>query len=329
MHKLLKYIFLMFVVAIGITACSDNESAQVQTADDARVMVIDVMLPNNLKISRSSASRSFSTSDYYLGDKDSIGISVENADAGKTGYARSNIKYISAGVSSSQVWSTPDVKVALAKDSAHVSAYHPFDKSINPTAIAMDCTKGIDYLYAPFKAWTTSHILSYLDPYVHLTLKHAQAVIIVKYVNDGYTGGNNKLTKFEASGTSFGSVGELNSTTGVTTNISGIYGHDMSLSPKDLPTANTDTMVVDTFYVLPTKIANGTLTFKLTIDGKDISATTNKVLEPGYIYYYPLRYKGDSKDLIIGNGVQIIPWNSDVMGNIQMIPDSLYKSLGI
>lgn len=329
MHKLLKKIVLMFVVATGIMACSDNESTQTVIVNDARTMVIDVMLPNKMNISRSATTRSFSTTNYYFGNNDSIGISVENADAGKTGYARSNIKYISAGVSSSQVWSTPDVKVALAKDSAHVSAYHPFDKSINPTAIAMDCTKGIDYLYAPFKAWTTSHILSYLDPYVHLTLKHAQAVIIVKYVNDGYTGGNNKLTKFEASGTSFGSVGELNSTTGVTTNISGIYGHDMSLSPKDLPTANTDTMVVDTFYVLPTKIANGTLTFKLTIDGKDISATTNKVLEPGYIYYYPLRYKGDSKDLIIGNGVQIIPWNSDVMGNIQMIPDSLYKSLGI
>src|SRR5574344_381675 len=313
MHKLLKNIVLMFVVAIGITACSDNESVQTVNIDDARVMVIDVMLPNNMNISRSSASRSFSTSDYFFGDNDSIGISVENADVGKTGYARSNVKYISSGISSSQVWSTPDVKVALAKDSAHVSAYHPFDKAIDPRAIAMDCTKGIDYLYAPFKAWTSSHILSYLDPYVHLTMKHAQAVIIVKFVNDGYTGGNNKLTKFEASGTSFGSVGELNSTTGITTNISGIYGHDMSLNPKDIPTVNTDTMVVDTFYVIPTKVANGTLTFKLTIDGNDISATTNKVLEPGYIYYYPLRYRGDSKDLIINSGVQIIPWNSDVM----------------
>lgn len=319
----------MFVVATGCIACSDNESVQTVTVGDARTMVIDVMLPNNKNISRGSASRSFSTSDYYFGDNDSIGICVENADAGKTGYSRSNVKYVSLGTTTAQSWSTPDKKIALAKDSAHVSAYHPFDKAIDPKAIAMDCTKGIDYLYAPFKAWTSSHILSYLDPYVHLTMKHAQAVIIVKYVNDGYTGGNNKLTKFEASGTSFGSVGELNSTTGVTTNISGIYGHDMSASPKNLPTANTDTMVVDTFYVLPTKIANGTLTFKLTIDGKEISATTTKVLESGYIYYYPLRYKGDSKDLIINSGVQIIPWNSDVMGNIQIISTDLYKSLGL
>lgn len=318
----------MFIVATGLIACSDNESVSTDSVDDIRNMVLDVMLPNNLNISRSAASRSFSTTDYYFGDNDSIGVCVENADVGKTGYARSNIKYVSKGISSSQTWSTPDKKVALAKDSAHVSAYHPFNISTDPTAIAMDCTKGVDYLYAPFKAWTTSHILSYLDPYVHVTMKHAQAVIIVKYVNDGYTGGNNKLTKFEASGTSFGSKGDLNSTTGVTSNISGIFGHDMSASPRDLPTANTDTMVVDTFYVLPTKISNGTLSFKLTIDGNDITASTTKVLEPGYIYYYPLRYRGASKDFLM-EGVKIVPWDTSTMGRIQMIPSDLYGSLGI
>ena len=87
MHKLLK-ILLMFVVATGCIACSDNESAQTVTMGDARTMVIDVMLPNNMNISRSSATRSFSTSDYFFGDNDSIGISVENADVGKTGYHR-------------------------------------------------------------------------------------------------------------------------------------------------------------------------------------------------------------------------------------------------
>lgn len=328
MHKLLKNISFVFIVATGLIACSDNETVPTESLDNIRNMVLDVMLPNNLNISRTSPSRSFSTTDYFFGDNDSIGVCVENADAGKTGYARSNIKYISAGISSAQTWSTPDVKVALAKDSAHVAAYHPFNSTTDPTAIAMDCIKGIDYLYAPFKAWTTSHILSYLDPYVHITMKHAQAVIIVKYVNDGYTGGNNKLTKFEASGTSFGTKGDLNSTTGVTSNISGIFGHDMSSSPKDLPTVNTDTMVVDTFYVLPTKVANGTLSFKLTIDGKDITASTTKVLEPGYIYYYPLRYRGESKDFLM-DGVKIVPWDTNTMGRIQMIPDDLYGSLGI
>lgn len=317
----------MLVIATGLVSCSNDDQAQSDSIYDLRNLELDVMLPNQ-GVSRSGASFSFNTSDYYFGDNDSIGICVENADAGKTGYARSNVKYVSKGTGSAQTWSTPDTKIALNKDSAHVSAYHPFNRTTDPTAIAMDCTKGIDYLYAPFKAWTATQRLSYLDPYVHIIMKHAQAVLIVKYVNDGYTTGSNQLTKFETSGTAFGTKGELNSTTGATSNITGIFGHDMSKSPKTLPTANTDTMAVDTFYVLPTKVAKGTIQFKLTIDGDDVTVSTTKVLEAGKIYYFPLRYKGESRELSVEE-VKIIPWNTKTVGNIQMIPSGLYTMLGI
>ncbi len=315
------------VVTTSFIACSSNETVPSDSLDDMRNIVLDIMLPNRTLV-RSTQSSSFSTVDYYFGDNDSIGVCLENADAGKTGYARSNMKYISTGTGSAQTWSTPDTKIALNKDSAHISAYHPFHRATDPKAIAMDCLKGIDYLYAPFKAWTDSHRLSYLDPYVHLTMKHAQAVIIVKYVNDGYTGGNNKLTNFEVSGTSFGTKGNLNSTTGAITNITGIYGHDMTKSPKNLPTANTDTLAVDTFYVIPTKLDKGTLNFKLTVDGDETTASTTKVLNPGYIYYFPLRYKGESKELLI-EGVTIVPWNTETMNNIQLVSKDLYNMLGI
>lgn len=326
-----KTYLLLIIFAAGLTACS-RDSAVVSEVEDidwrtTRVLSFDIG-KEDVKVSRVTETP-YNTSDYYLPNDDIIGVSVENADIGKTSYNYSNVKYVASGVGSAQTWSNAtSTLVALKQDSAHVSAYHPYHQSTNPLAIPMNCLNGIDYLYAPYKAWTSSGRLYWADPHAHIKLKHAQAIIIFSYEWNGYPGAG-VLTQTQVSGGAFGMQGILNSTTGVVTSISGSYARTYG-TPKNLPTTTTPSPeYLDSIYVIPTGSVTGKVKFTLTIDGTDFKAESPvKELKPGYIYYFPLKNSGKKAELEVGE-VTIIPWNTNVLPQLNIIKDDYYIIQGV
>lgn len=331
MNIRVKTYLLLIIFAAGLIACS-RDSTVVSEVEDidwrtTRVLSFDIG-KEDVKVSRTTETP-YNTSDYYLPNDDSIGVSVENADAGKTSYNYSNVKYVASGVGSAQTWSNAtSTLVALKQDLAHVSAYHPYHQSTNPLAIPMNCLNGIDYLYAPYKAWTSSGLLYWADSHAHIKLKHAQAIIIFSYEWNGYPGAG-VLTQTQVSGGAFGMQGVLNSTTGVVTSVSGSYGRMYGI-PKNLPTTTTSTPeYLDSIYVIPTGSTTGKVKFTLTIDGTDFKAESPvKELKPGYIYYFPLKNSGKNNELEVGE-VTIIPWNTNLLPQLNIIKDDYYILQGI
>ena len=325
-----KTYLLLVIFAAGLIACSKDVNVASEPEDidwsTTRVLSFDI---GKEEVSSRTTETPYNLSDYYLPNDDSIGVSVENADIGKTSYNYSNVKYVASGVGSAQTWSNAtSTLVALKQDSAHVSAYHPYHQSTNPLAIPMNCLNGIDYLYAPYKAWTSSGLLYWADSHAHIKLKHAQAIIIFSYEWNGYPGAG-VLTQTQVSGGAFGMQGVLNSTTGAVTSISGSYGR-MYGTPKNLPTTTTSTPeYLDSIYVIPTGSTTGKVKFTLTIDGTDFKAESPvKELKPGYIYYFPLKNSGKNNELEIGE-VTIIPWNTTVVPQMNVISDDFYILQGI
>lgn len=325
-----KTYLLLVSFAAGFAACSKDS---VETPDDGsknnaqtQFLAFDV---GKIQLSDSRTTETpYNTSDYYLPANDSIGISVEDAPPVSGVYSYSNVKYVASGTGSGQTWQNPTATlIALKKDSAHVSAYHPYKSTTDPLAIPMNCLSGIDYLYAPYKAWTSSGRLYWADSYAHIKLSHAQAIIIFSYEVDGYTGAG-QLTQSEVGGGAIGMQGTLNSTTGAITGISGSYVRSYA-SPKALPTSSGTTEYLDSIYVIPTGSATGKVSFKLTIDGTDFKVESPvKVLKRGYIYYFPLRNKGYKKELELGE-VSIWPWNTYALPQLNIIDDFLYINAGI
>lgn len=325
-----KTYLLLVIFAAGLIACSKdvNVASEPEEIDwsTTRVLSFDI---GKEDLSSRVTETPYNTSDYYLPNEDSIGVSVENADAGKTSYSYSNIRYNASGVGSAQTWSnTTSTLIALMQDSAHVSAYHPYHQSTNPLAIPMNCLNGIDYLYAPYKAWTSSGRLYWADSHAHIKLKHAQAIIIFSYEWNGYPGAG-VLTQTQVSGGAFGMQGVLNSTTGAVTSISGSYARTYG-TPKNLPTTTTPSPeYLDSIYVIPTGSTTGKVKFTLTIDGTDFKVESPvKVLKSGYIYYFPLKNSGKNNELEVGE-VTIIPWNTDVLPQLNIIKDDYYIIQGV
>lgn len=325
-----KTYLLLVIFAAGLIACSKDVNVASEPEDidwsTTRVLSFDI---GKEDLSSRVTETPYNTSDYYLPNEDSIGVSVENADAGKTSYSYSNIRYNASGVGSAQIWSnTTSTLIALMQDSAHVSAYHPYHQSTNPLAIPMNCLNGIDYLYAPYKAWTSSGRLYWADSHAHIKLKHAQAIIIFSYEWNGYPGAG-VLTQTQVSGGAFGMQGVLNSTTGVVTSISGSYARTYG-TPKNLPTTTTPSPeYLDSIYVIPTGSTTGKVKFTLTIDGTDFKVESPvKVLKSGYIYYFPLKNSGKNNELEVGE-VTIIPWNTDVLPQLNIIKDDYYIIQGV
>lgn len=291
-----------------------------------------------------------------FGSGDSIGISVINADGSTTNYNHINVKYVSSGVLPSQTWST-DNAIGLGRAAAHVSAYHPYHVSLNPTALPVNCSNGIDWLYAVYQTWNGFSTLDYAAPDVSIELQHAQAVFIVKLVNQGYifdptatptpkTGvishvgiGSDPVDHV------FGRKGILNSTDSTYTNITDTIAETIPTGdPRVVPNYNTgptysaiDTLVIDTFLVIPIEnpaFKDGKIRFTFVIDGEVKTAETSiRSIERGKIYTFTLKMKDESGPVLViddkeGNGVEITPWNDTTTLSPVIMPELWWTVVG-
>lgn len=318
---------LSLMSGIVLVGCSslDNPGNE---PDGNRLAYLDlsVQKPEQTEASAKATRTTVSTAQYF-NSGDSIGISVVNKNVSKSTYRWLNKKYISSGTATAQTWSTAGGNIGLQQDTALLSVCHPYHSSLDPTAVPVDCNTGIDYLYAAYRDWTGYGFLNYVHPLVKVTLSHSQAIIILKYINNGYIGGSNRLYGVKISGTSMGMKGILNTTTGKVSDITDSWDHEMTSSPKVLPGyGSTEAVAIDTCFVIPTGVQDGQLTFVLNIDGYERSVTTSKVLQPGYIYEFPLKYKGPESPIESGD-TEIEPWNSSNVNLYQMTDEDLYYRL--
>jgi len=333
MNIIFKTYLLLVFFAAGFVACSKDS---VDVSDDGnknnaqtQFFAFDV---GKVQLSSRKTENPYNLSDYFLPSGECIGISLEDAPPVSGVYGSTstyaNVKYEASGTGTSQTWQNlSGIPIVLNKDSAHVSAYRPYNVATNPLAIPINCLSVIDYLYAPYKAWTNSGYLYCADSYAHIKLSHAQAIIIFSYENDGYVGAG-QLTKSEVGGGAIGMQGILNSTTGAMSSISGSYLRNYT-TPKSLPTTSGTTEYLDSIYVIPTEDPAGIVSFKLTIDGIDFKVDSPvKELKRGYIYYFPLRNKGDKKELELGN-VEIWPWNTYALPQLNLIDELVLMNAGL
>mgnify|MGYP002478433543 CR=1 FL=1 len=315
------------MLAVILAGCSSQDQPGGEP-DNSHLAYLDLSIqkPEEAEASAKATRATVSTAQYF-DSGDSIGISVVTKNPLKSTYHWLNKKYVASGTATAQTWSTTGGNIGLQQDTALLSVYHPYSSSLDPTAVPVDCNTGIDYLYAAYSDWTGYGFLNYVHPLVKVTLSHSQAIIILKYINNGYIGGNNQLYGVKISGTSMGMKGTLNTTTGKVSGITDSWNHNMTSSPKILPGyGSTESVAVDTCFVIPTGAQDGQLTFTLNIDGYERSVTTTKVLLPGYIYEFPLKYKGPESPMESGD-TEIEPWNSSNVSLYQMTDEDLYYRL--
>lgn len=305
MVKLNRIILALILSAPLLGACGEDSMS-----DSSKTGLINTTLhikkaglnPKTTRASNLNNNTSF-------GSGDSIGISVRDADGSTTNYNHVNVKYVSSGVLPSQTWSTSN-DIPLGRAAAHVSAYHPYHVGLDPTALPVNCSNGIDWLYATYQTWNGFTTLDYTAPDVNIELQHAQAVFIIKLINQGYdfdptafptpkTGvissvgvGSNPVNHV------FGRKGILNSTDSTYTNITDTIAETIPTGdPRVVPARNSgptytasDTLVIDTFLVIPIEssaLKDGKIQFTLIIDGEPKTAVTSiRSIERGKIYLH-------------------------------------------
>lgn len=260
------YISVLLLLAV-FTACKDGlDSEQVEMTISATVGFDDEtragqVLPGG-----------------YFDSGTQVGVFV-TGQGNTADIKQSNVAYTSSGEMAAQKWIAPS-RLVLTDQPWQAMAYYPYDgsPSFDVTNIPLTCPNDgtdIDNLYAP---WKTN--ISKARPNVRFILQHIKAKIRVQTNVKFSTAYNEDVThkpQWTAAaieGTCYATSGHYNAQTGelVTTGTNSLS----SVIDEEL------TEVVGTHHahtewlVLPTA-SPGTLTIRLTIDGKPVKYTLNDV----------------------------------------------------
>ena len=192
---------------------------------------------------------------------------------------QSNVVYISSGETTAQKWIAPS-RLVLTDQPWQAMAYYPYDgsSSFDVTNIPLTCPNDgtdIDNLYAP---WKTN--ISKARPNVRFILQHIKAKIRVQANVKFMTAYNEDVThkpQWTAAaieGSCYATSGHYNAQTGelVTTGTNSLS----SVVDEELTEVFGTHYAHTEWLVLPTATP-GTLTIRLTIDGKPVKYTLDNV----------------------------------------------------
>lgn len=192
---------------------------------------------------------------------------------------QSNVAYTSSGEMAAQKWIAPS-RLVLTDQPWQAMAYYPYDgsPSFDVTNIPLTCPNDgtdIDNLYAP---WKTN--ISKARPNVRFILQHIKAKIRVQTNVKFSTAYNEDVThkpQWTAAaieGTCYATSGHYDAQTGeiVTTGTNGLS----TVIDEELTEVFGTHYAYTEWLVLPTA-SPGTLTIRLTIDGKPVKYTLDNV----------------------------------------------------
>ena len=184
-------------------------------------------------------------------------------------------------VCKSKVWtSSPEIK--LKKDEkAFLYALYPYaSANTDPTAVAVDANKQIDYLYSG-----EGIMASYTSPKVSLTMSHALAVMAFNVCKSSYSGAG-VLQEIKVQGDKFVTTGTLNVEKG--TIASAKVGKLTVRCDKKLEEGGWTNNLPQTF-TLPNVSDGQNIALTLVVDGRDyVVLLPNVTIEQGYKYIFRL-----------------------------------------
>ena len=280
----LRLLSLLLMACTLLAACSDEVDEYIPTDAQSKLSITIGL--------NQTESRGIITGN-TLPDGSEIGILLD--DGTSTDYDNiDNIRFTAATQDGLQKWS-PDKPVYLTKTPGSLYAYYPYKAGTDLSAIPVDVSSQIDYLYAePVKNVNED------KSNVSITLKHMLTNIKVSIARGTYEGIGN-ISNITIHSQGFGTTGTFNaaqeSPAFVTT-----QGADNAI-PQSVTTTlggtATDILVVPTGETKP-------ITVTATIDDKEYTVSSDEVtLNNGSSYQYSLNLNATKLEIV---GISIEPW---------------------
>lgn len=203
--NLVKYALLC--IGCLIISCSDEQFDQLDI--DTRTLMV-LSNTNYLNVPSKSIY------DHSFAKGSGLAISLRASDGSLyDGRSITNIIYraISVNREGFMLWKTAD-PIVLSSTIGKVAAISPENKAEDPSAIILNYTDNIDWLYANVSGVSVS------NPIANLTLKHAMAGLRLKFVRGNMTGIGN-ISNITVAGSGMAKTAVLNAYTGNYTSTSG------------------------------------------------------------------------------------------------------------
>ena len=282
----LRLLSLLLMSCTLLAACSDEIDEYIPTDAQSKLSITIGL--------NQTESRGIITGN-TLPDGSEIGILLD--DGTSTDYDNiDNIRFTAATQDGLQKWS-PDKPVYLTTTPGSLYAYYPYKAGTDLSAIPVDVSSQIDYLYAePVKNVNED------NSNVSITLKHMLTNIKVSIARGTYEGIGN-ISNITIHSQGFGTTGTFNaaqeSPAFITT-----QGADNAIR-QDITTTlggtATDILVVPTGVTKP-------ITVTATIDDKEYTVSSDEVtLNNGNSYQYSLNLNATKLEIV---GVSIEPWTT-------------------
>lgn len=298
--KRIKY--LLSCLALGLSACSDDNSS-LQQDNDSKAMTVKTVIMGS--------SRAMIT-DTHFPSGSALGITlVDNKDGvlsydGLTeGYY--NVKYVSSGTYPNQTWTAADKPIYLSSTDGRAVAYFPYaDEEDDFTALTIQANGQTDYMYSE---WVKP--INNLNSEAAFEMKHAMAGIRISLKRGSYTG-TGAVSEIRLASTALGISGTLNAVDGTISDVTTGEINTYMMQPVFASFNVTAEDYTPTLLMaVPVPGVRDDVTITVTIDGH-IYQVKGLMVQPFYsgnIYTFKLTL--DNTALSVSDEVSICPWTED------------------
>ena len=251
----------MFASVLGLTGCNSLDDAS-SLSGGKLDLSFGVQQP---------ASRAVITDD-YLPSGSQVGVTLSGTDYAD--YA--NVCYTASGTGTSQSWAGSK-DVLLTSSAATLYSYYPYSSTGSSDAIPVETASQTDYLYG-----TPVTGISEAKASTGVTLNHALANLKITVAKGSYAGVG-AVSKISVAGAGIATGGTFNAAQ----TTPGYTAYSGEGSPVERTLTSSLGSPVDVM-VVPTG-ASAAVTFTVTVDGTDYTATSSAVaLQMGAAYAYTL-----------------------------------------
>ena len=282
----LRFLSLLLMSCTLLAACNDEVDDNIPTSTQSKL---------NISVGLNQAKSRGIITGNALPDGSEIGILLD--DGISTDYdGIDNIRFTAVTQDGSQKWS-PDNPVFLTNTPGSLYAYYPWKAGTNLSAIPVDVTSQIDYLYAePVKNVNED------NSNVSITLKHMLTNIRVSISRGTYEGSGN-ISNITIHSQGFGTTGTFNAAQEYPA-FTATDGAGTIIGSKVITTldgTSTDILVVPSGESQPINVT-------ATIDNRDYTVSSDEVtLNNGSSYEYSLKLNATKLEIV---GVSIAPWST-------------------
>ena len=293
---------LLFITTLAACTNDDVISEPITQSSSKLNLTVDVNPPQSRGILEGNA----------LADGSEIGILLD--DGGSTDYdAANNIKFTAVREDGTQKWQ-PETDIILSGTKGTLYAYYPYKSNTDLSAIPVETATQTDYLYA-----TPVQNVNEDNANVGITLNHMLSNVKVAIARGTYVGTGN-ITNISVESDGFATGGTFNAAqeTPAFTSVTGV--NDAISQPVSTTLGGTAANIM----VVPTGNSQ-TMTFTVTIDGENYTATSTDVeLEGGNSYEYTLSLNSTFMSVA---SVAVNPWTSVPKGNLTLEKYNEWKFL--